>query len=318
MDYMWVIVLIAGALAIALSYKLVRRLRTSLVFEYPLAFLTSRREDVSRKRLLLKVIVLALLLAVVLSPTITVKRRVTINSTEKVNFRVNLGRPAVVLVVDVSGSMGERIPGGVKIEAAKKALRKFLDELNESIDVGLITFSGSVVDQVPITSNRSAVLRVVERMKPIGGTMYTYPLMTALSWLRPYRYLNLSCAVIFVTDGYPADPGYRDLLSDFRRDKIPIYVLYIGPGGDRGEMEAKYMANQTKGKEYTVNSVSAMVSRLSKLSKSLSKTLTQKISFRTSYYVEKRISLSDYLVPFLIIASFVLWTLTLREERTFF
>ncbi len=318
MDYAWIAVLAAGVLSIVMSFKVVKFLRTSLVFEYPLAFLPPQRRRMDWRRLLLKVVVLAVLVAMVLSPTINVKRKVALNSTKELRFHIRLGRPSVVLAVDVSGSMRERIPGGVKIEAAKKALRNFLRELNESVDVGLIAFSGSVVNQVPITSNRKAVLRVIDEMRPLGGTMYTNPLMTALSWLRPYRYLNLSCALIFVTDGYPADPRYRVLLKDFSKDKIPIYVLYIGPGGDRGEEEAKYMASRTGGREYTVNSVSAMVSRLTNLSRGLGKMLTQKVSFRANQYVEEKVFLSDYLIPPLLLFSFVLWALILREEKTFF
>lgn len=48
----------------------------------------------------------------------------------------------LVIVFDTSGSMGDHVPGGRKLDIAKAAMWKFVDSLPKSVSVGLVTFTG--------------------------------------------------------------------------------------------------------------------------------------------------------------------------------
>lgn len=208
-----------------------------------------------RPQLVLLAVKAALVLLLVLalaSPVYVYERVVEYQSEAEVKDFLRLARPAVVIVIDVSGSMGEAIPGGTKIEVARRAVERFLEDIPEKIDVGLIAFSHTIVGSIPPSSNRTVIIRAIESLRPGGGTMYTYPLTTALNYIKPYRAFNQSCMVVLVTDGMPADAGrYDGLLDEFKRAETPVYTVYIGRGGGPGEAETRRIAERTGGRQYT-------------------------------------------------------------------
>jgi len=315
------ILFFAGLVLLILNRYLLKKLKGSLVFRYPLISVIAKKKPKRKvKRILMKTCLLILACLALASPNITVKRKIVREVTGEVEYSYRVANPAVVIAMDVSGSMSDTIPGGIKIEAAKKAIKTFLEELPEGIDVGLIAFSGELVAQVPITDDRGAVENVVLRLKPEGGTMYGNPLMTALSWLRAYRYFNISCALIFVTDGMPADvQEYRKLLSEFSDVGIPIYSVYIGTKGDRGELETKYMADKTGGEQHTARTVESLVQSLENLASKVGEVVGRaEVKTFVVEYVESQIPLSKYILLILTFISFSLWWISQREEGTFF
>ena len=318
---MGLITLILG-LALLLANKWVLKgLRGSLVFRYPLISLIAKgKPRRSRKRVFLKLCVLVLTCIAASSPTVTVRRKVSREVTGEVEYSYRIANPAVVIVVDVSGSMADAIPGGIKMDAAKRAIQTFLAELQEGVDVGLIAFSGKIVAQVPVTSSRDEILGAVAQLRPEGGTMYSNPLMTALSWLKAYRYFNISCAIVFVTDGLPADVHeYRKFLSEFSEAGIPIFSVYIGPEGDEGELETKYMAEKTGGEQHTADTVEKLVESLEELANRVNEAVGRlEVKTWVEEYVESQIPLSKYPLLLLAILNFLLWWISQREEGTFF
>ncbi len=315
------ILFFAGLALLVVNRWLLKKLKASLVFRYPLISVIAkkklRREE---KRTLMKVCLLVLTCIALASPSVTVKRKVVREVTGEVEYSYRVANPAVVIAVDVSGSMSDTIPGGVKIEAAKKAIQTFLKGLPEGIDVGLIAFSGELVAQVPITDDRSAIEGVVLQLKPEGGTMYSNPMMTALSWLRAYRYFNISCALVFVTDGMPADlQEYRNLLPEFSDAKIPVFSVYIGPKGDKGELETKYMSEQTRGEQYTAETVENLIKSLDALASKVGEVVGKaEVKTYVEEYIESQIPLCKYPLLLLSVISFSLWWISQKEEGTFF
>ncbi len=315
------IIFILGLTLLLMNKWVLKRIKRSLVFRYPLISLIAKgKPRRGRKRIFLKLCVLILTCMAVASPTVKVRRKVVREVTGEAEYSYRIANPAVVIIVDISGSMADAIPGGVKIEAAKRAIQNFLTELSEDVDVGLIAFSGQVVAQVPITSNKDEILGVTSQLKPEGGTMYSNPLMTALSWLKAYRYFNISCALVFVTDGLPADiQEYRKLLSEFSDADIPIFSVYIGPKGDEGELETKFMAEKTGGEQHTAETVEKLVESLEELANRVSKVVGRvEVKTRVEEYVESQIPLLRYPLLLLFILSFLLWWISQKEEGTFF
>jgi Ca-activated chloride channel homolog len=70
----------------------------------------------------------------------------------------------ILVVFDVSLSMEATDVAPNRIEAAKEAARKFIDEVDADVEVGLVSFAGTVRVEVEPTLDRSRVNRRVERL----------------------------------------------------------------------------------------------------------------------------------------------------------
>lgn len=70
-----------------------------------------------------------------------------------------------MLVVDTSGSMG-----AAGMAAVRAAVAAFLQSVPSDVSVGLVSFAGSAVVDVPPTKDRAAVQAAVDQLKSSGGT----------------------------------------------------------------------------------------------------------------------------------------------------
>jgi len=284
-------------LTVYAHFRLHGRLLPSLIrLENPMLKVAGGRGSGGRRlaTLLLKLLLVALLSAALASPYVRVERVVERSVEAEVTDVLQVARPAAVVVIDVSGSMADRIPGGVKIEAAKSAVRRFLRGVPANVSLGLIAFDHEVVLAVPVTRNVEILERELERLQPRGGTMYTYPLQTALSMLRPYRALNASCAVIFVSDGLPADRGlYDGVLREMRALNVSVHTVYVGPGNDPGAAEMRRIAELTGGRSYSVETAQELAEVLGELARTVS-SMAAGYRARVTYRerVEERVDLS--------------------------
>ncbi len=85
-------------------------------------------------------------------------------------------RDNVVIVLDASGSMADKMPGGrqVKMDAAKSALKQVLQQLSPDIQVGLLVFSGANVPNewvYPLGPRDDArLVQAIDQPRPQGST----------------------------------------------------------------------------------------------------------------------------------------------------
>jgi Ca-activated chloride channel family protein len=95
----------------------------------------------------------------------------------------------VILVFDVSASMGAtdaELPGssgtiGTRLEAAKMAAREFVLGMPETVQIGIVSFSGSgFAVQMP-TNDTNALLNTIDRMQPTSGTSLGQGILAALN-----------------------------------------------------------------------------------------------------------------------------------------
>ncbi len=246
------------AVAIVLNYIGSKTVSRKLYrYMHPLARVitvgNSRRDNRRYIGLALLLISLCLLLVAAAGPYTIVPH--VIKGEEEFSSKIELkANPPVVLIIDVSGSME-----GEKIEIAKQALLEFLDKVNATYDIGLIAFSDHIVEAIPPTSDRARIVGVIKSLRAGGGTMYSYPLETALNWLRPYGIMNITTMVIFATDGIPADRElYEPLLEYYKEYNIPIYTIFIG-SETSGRKLLKDIAEKTNGKSYSPDSIDELV-----------------------------------------------------------
>jgi len=90
-----------------------------------------------------------------------------------VNALVPSEKAAVILVLDVSGSMQAQDVKPTRLDAARRAIQTFLEKVPRHVRVGLILFSGEAVVATPPTSDHDLVSQAVDSSGDIdtfGGT----------------------------------------------------------------------------------------------------------------------------------------------------
>jgi Ca-activated chloride channel homolog len=156
---------------------------------------------------------------------------------------------AVVLVLDVSGSML------LKIDEARRAVHAFVDALKREDEVGLITFSTTVVGSVDFTRDRGLLHAAVDAAQTNGETALYDVTAMALKRLRP---LKRRKAVVLFTDG---DDNRSRLSVDqviqmARASEVSIYSVAQGASeSDTLKVFLDRLAEETGGRSYFIGSI---------------------------------------------------------------
>ncbi|MFM8322161.1 MAG: VWA domain-containing protein, partial [Chloroflexota bacterium] len=112
----------------------------------------------------------------------------------------------LMLVVDVSASMGARDVQPSRLEAAKQAARQIVLNQPETVRVGLVAFSGSGFAVQPPTDDSQRLLAAVDRLAPTSGTSLGQGILVAL------HALAVDAGLAGVSQG-PPDLGQVDPAS---------------------------------------------------------------------------------------------------------
>ena len=87
---------------------------------------------------------------------------------------------AVILTMDVSGSMKATDVDPTRLDAARAAAQSFIDQLPEKIRVGLVAFASEPVTLVQPTTDRSQLTSALNSLRPRDGTAMGDALMEVL------------------------------------------------------------------------------------------------------------------------------------------
>ena len=176
-------------------------------------------------------------------------------------------RAHVLMVMDVSGSMGEPVPsaGSNKLELAQQAAIGALDGFAPDDEVGLWVFSTGLGDNnepfrqlVPIGPAKSTVPAMkqdIEQLLADGGTALYATLREAqeesLKTLAPDR-IN---AIVLLSDGrneYPPDTDLNGLLDDLSAESVDtsVRVFTIGYGEAADTDALQKIAEASRGQYY--------------------------------------------------------------------
>lgn len=86
----------------------------------------------------------------------------------------------VMLVFDVSASMGATDVEPSRLEAAKVAAREFVSAQPETVKIGIVSFSGSGFTVQMPTNDTHELLRTIDRLQPTHGTSLGQGIANAL------------------------------------------------------------------------------------------------------------------------------------------
>ncbi|MCK4391617.1 VWA domain-containing protein [Candidatus Bipolaricaulota bacterium] len=166
-------------------------------------------------------------------------------STTQAHTDIIGARTATILVMDVSGSMGWRWKGGVKIESAKQAALQFIEQVaNEPRlpgvvhEIAVVTFSGDATLVLPLTNSYAQARRAVIQLTPTASTNVGAGLTTALQELE--KAPGAQRFIILLSDGMTnRGLGRQQILSgpvvEARQKRICIHTVAFGDPGDIDE-----------------------------------------------------------------------------------
>jgi Ca-activated chloride channel homolog len=178
----------------------------------------------------------------------------------------------VLMVIDVSGSMGEAASGDdgpTKLDLVKRAAVDALGQFKPDDDVGLWIFSTEisrneptdyleVLPIAPIGAQREAMAARIDDLVPTQGTpLYTVTKASHDRLVETFDAQRIN-AVLLLTDGKNEDPGNNDLdglLRDLRarnegQVSNPVRVFPIAYGQDADQATLKRIAEATNATVY--------------------------------------------------------------------
>ena len=136
----------------------------------------------------------------------------------------------IMLLFDVSLSMQADDVSPSRLEAAKKAGEDFIDAVDADIDVGLISFSGTVATDVEPTTDRVRLTNAIEALQLGEGTAIGDAIAAGVHSLQRGEPTNDSPGTLVVlsdgetTRGRPTADGAK-VAADA---KVPVYTIAFG------------------------------------------------------------------------------------------
>ncbi|MBW3536488.1 MAG: substrate-binding domain-containing protein [Actinobacteria bacterium] len=176
----------------------------------------------------------------------------------------------VLLVIDVSGSMGEEAgPGQTKLDLAKAAAIEALEQFKAEDEVGLRIFSTDLrqaeprdyIDLVPIGpvgAQREQIAAKIRDLTPVAGTpLYTVARASFEDMKQSFDPDRIN-AVVLLTDGRNEDPRNEDVESALRvlragsegTSAAPVRVFTIAYGKDADAGTLRRLAEATDAATY--------------------------------------------------------------------
>jgi Ca-activated chloride channel homolog len=137
---------------------------------------------------------------------------------------------SVMLVTDSSGSMRASDVDPTRLDAARGAANRFLDEVPDETLVGVVGFSDSANTVIRPTDDRSAARDALDGLAADGGTATGDAMQAALDALKPDDDSRKPpSAIILLSDGARTtgkDP--IDVAKAAGKADIPVYTVSLG------------------------------------------------------------------------------------------
>ena len=215
-----------------------------------------------------------LLLALVTSLT-ALARPVTV-------LPVPADRSALMLAIDVSGSMRSQDVAPTRLEAAKSAAKEFVAALPARVRVGLVMFGGYAQVVVPPVTDHARVSDAIDGLGFVRRTAIGEGLLEAVAAL-PERARPGADGTLPPGSSGPRPPGIVILLSDgrsntgidpleaaeaARRQEVTVYTVGVGQrvtpgntftiGGPLDEETLQEIAQRTGGRYYHASSAEGL------------------------------------------------------------
>jgi VWFA-related protein len=157
------------------------------------------------------------------------------------------GPVSVLLLMDVSRSMGGWPWGNMAITDAKRAANSFVDRLSDDDEIALVSFSEQVYYNQPWTNNRALVKQRIDALNVISGTALWDAVLTSANLI---RYREKKKVMIVLADGQDGASGNPASLAITYAIEAGCVVYTIGLGNDVDTGNMTRLASETGGRYY--------------------------------------------------------------------
>jgi Ca-activated chloride channel family protein len=155
---------------------------------------------------------------------------------------VPVERASVVLVTDVSRSMLADDVEPSRLDAAREAGERFLDQVPDDLRIGSVTYADRPQIVESPSSDHDDAREVLDGLVADGGTATGDALQAALDTLDEERGRRPPAAIVLLSDGASTlgtDP--IDAAREAGRQRVPVYTIALGTSsavvnGPRGEL----------------------------------------------------------------------------------
>ena len=185
----------------------------------------------------------------------------------------------VVLVLDRSGSMTSRTPGGNRWQDLKKAVQAFLDTLKttpQDEQVGVVTYSSNSTLDEGMKLNYGQLMKTINGKPVTGMTAIGMGLkdgirgVTAAGIARPIA----AKTIVLMTDGIHNTGVYPDVIAaDARAQNITVHTITFSSGADQTLM--KRVAQIGGGKHWHADDQAALVAVFREVANNLPTLITK-------------------------------------------
>ena len=143
---------------------------------------------------------------------------------------VPVERASIVLATDVSGSMRAEDVEPNRLDAVKAAARRFVDEVPDQVNVGILAFNHHPRLLQSPTTDRTIANAAIESLRPSGRTAIGDAIAASTAALRrPGDERRAPAAIVLLSDG-TSTRGSDPLLAAraAKRMRVPIYTVTLG------------------------------------------------------------------------------------------
>ncbi|MDX6676763.1 MAG: Ca-activated chloride channel [Solirubrobacteraceae bacterium] len=145
---------------------------------------------------------------------------------------VPIERASIMLTTDYSGSMQATDVAPSRLAAARAAAKRFLEQVPDSVRVGLVTFNQAPRLVESPTTDRAVIRSAIDALQPSGGTATGEALavsLTALAAETDDAGVRVPSAIVLLSDGKSVRGRPPSELALRAKDlKIPIYTVALG------------------------------------------------------------------------------------------
>ena len=148
----------------------------------------------------------------------------------------------VILVFDVSASMGATDVEPSRLEAAKTAAREFVLSQPETVQIGIVSFSGSGFTVQTPTNEPNTLLSTIDRLQPTSGTSLGQGILAALNTIAVNAGLNTTVDLAADTDtatielaGQTSEAPQEGMLVELPEGLYPSSVIVLLSDGENNQ-----------------------------------------------------------------------------------
>ncbi len=177
---------------------------------------------------------------------------------------------AVMLAIDVSGSMWDADIQPSRIEAAKQSAQNFVRRIPKGVKIGLVSFAGDAILETPPTTRYLEVIEKIEFLEQRPATAIGEGLMESLRAFPTNKAGKVKgpSTVILLTDGRSrSGMSPQEAAQKAAKLNVRVYAIGIGVAGKLNsnspffgldESQLRDMADATGGQYFVANSAQAL------------------------------------------------------------